>query len=342
MNGSGKWSFVSYAAGSHDKAVFNPIMLRFRPIAPKPVAGESGSGAVQFDNKNLLLCKPRTKRKYVRVRKNNIRRKKRLSSDHEEASKTPENIVTLQLLPEKTEANGSINSQSGAVLVENNRDLPSLFKLNFNNSWIDRMGRFEEPDRTIMMSQKRKVTVLESWVTVECVTDTCMEGRELGSTDAERMKNLEADTCPGFISDGLNRVQWVNVAYKRMLTAKEGNDPPLSLPEVMVWLVIKQELPRFCTAFSCKVRLQFTWRKEKCPRMLPCDVWRMDGGGNGGFVWRLDVEAALSLGRWYINGDTVLLDHVLESSSVLVVIHEDWLCIWLILIVAFGVMLLHA
>ncbi|XWS32667.1 hypothetical protein CRYUN_Cryun22dG0009500 [Craigia yunnanensis] len=268
-------------------------MLRFRPIAPKPVAGDSGSGGVQFDNKNLLLCKPRAKRKYVRVRKNNIKRKKKSSSDHEEASENPEKIVTLQLLPEKTEANGSINNQNGAVLEENYQDLPSLFNLNFSNRWIDRMGLFEESDQTVVKSQKRSLAVLESWVTVECVTDTCMEGRELGSTDMERMKNLEADTCPGFISDGLNRVQWVNGAYKRMLMAGEGNDGLLSPPEIMVCLVIKQELPTFCTAFSCKVRLQFTWQKEKCSRTLPCDVWKM----NGGFAWRLDIEAALSLGR---------------------------------------------
>ncbi|XP_022775507.1 uncharacterized protein LOC111317312 [Durio zibethinus] len=218
---------VSYKGGSRDKTVINEIMLRFRPIAPKPVAGESGSCGVRFDDKNWLLCKPRAKRKYVRVRKNNIKRKKRSSSDHGEASKNPEKIVTLQLLPDKTEANGSINNQNSAVMEEN-QDPPSLFNLNFNNRWrVDRMGGFEEPDWTVVMSQKRSVTVVESWVTVECVADSCMEGRELGSTDVERMKNLEADTCPGFISDGLNTVWWVNGAYKRMMTAGEGNDDGL-------------------------------------------------------------------------------------------------------------------
>ncbi|XVE67751.1 hypothetical protein DITRI_Ditri09bG0013400 [Diplodiscus trichospermus] len=303
MNSGEKWSMISCArtAGSQDKTVINPIMLRFRPIAPKPVAGESGSGGAQFDNKNLLLCKPRAKRKYVRVRKNNIKRKKRSSADHlhhDEASKNPENIVTLQLLPEKTEADGSINLQNGAVFEEN-LDPLSLFNLNFKNCWVDCVGVVEEPDRMVVMSQKRRVTVVESWVTVECVTDSCMEVRELGSTDVERIKNLEADTCPGFISDGLNRVQWVNGAYRRMLMMGEGKEEgPLSVsppPETMVWLVVKQELPTFCSAFSCKVRLQYTWQKEKYSKMLPCDVWKMDG--SAGFAWRLDVEAALSLGR---------------------------------------------
>ncbi|MBA0599422.1 uncharacterized protein LOC105775015 [Gossypium raimondii] len=298
MNSDEKWRYVTYRWDSQEKTVnINPIMLRFRPIAPKPVTGESGSGGVQFGNKNLLLCKPRAKRKYVRVRKNNIKRKKRSSSsspsDHEESSKKTEKVVTLQLLPEKTEAIGSINDENGVVLEENNQDLPSLFNLN-NSRRINRIAPLEEPDRKAVVSQTERATVVESWVTVECVTETCMDGRELGSTDVEKMKNLEADTCPGFISDGLNRVQWVNGAYKRMLMAGEGRGGWLP-PEITAWLVIKQELPTFCTAFSCKVRLQFMWRNKCSTIMLPCDAWKMDGGG--GFAWRLDVESALSLGH---------------------------------------------
>ncbi|KAK8481448.1 hypothetical protein V6N13_024081 [Hibiscus sabdariffa] len=310
MNKSGeKWSFVSYTWGSQDKTVnINQKMLRFRPIAPKPVTGESDSCGAQFGNRNLLLCKPRVKRKYVRVRKNNIKRKKRSSSsptppDHDQrASNKTEKIVTLQLLPEKTKANGSINDENSAVSEENNQDLPSWFNSNLNNRWINRIGPSEEPDRTAVLSQTGRKTVVESWVTVECLTDTCMVGRELGSTDVEKIKNLEADTCPGFISDGLNRVRWVNGAYERMLTAGERCKEwflPVSLPEIKVWLVIKEDLPNFCPAFSCKVRLQFTWRNKYSTIMLPCDVWKMEGagGGHGGFAWRLDVQAALSLGR---------------------------------------------
>ncbi|KAK8710286.1 hypothetical protein V6N13_145618 [Hibiscus sabdariffa] len=303
MNGCEKWSMIGYSGGAQDKSVINSIMLRFRPIAPKPVSGESSSDGARIDNKNLLLCKPRAKRKYVRVRKNNTRRKKRSSSDplhHDEASKNPENIVTLQLLPEKTEGNGSVSDQNGRVL-EVNQDPLYVSNSNFNHRWVDLMGVDEGTDRTVSMSQRRKATVVESWVTVESVTESCMEVRELGSTDVERIKNLEADTCPGFISDGLHRVQWVNGAYKRMLMVEEeegANDgePSSPPPEIMVRLVLKQELPRFRSAFSCKVRLQYMWQKEKLSRMLPCDVWKMEGGGCG-FAWRLDVEAALSLGR---------------------------------------------
>ncbi|GMJ08849.1 DIG-like 4 [Hibiscus trionum] len=315
MNNSGeKWSFVRYTWGSQDKTVnINQIMLRFRPIAPKPVTGESDSCGGQFGNKNLLLCKPRAKRKYVRVRKNHIKRKNRPppppppppappSDLDQRASNKTEKIVTLQLLPEKNKANGSINDENSAVSEGNNQDLPSLFNLNLNSRWINRVGPSEEPDRTAVVSQTERKTVVESWVTVECVTDTCMVGRELGCTDVEKMKNLEADTCPGFISGGLNKVQWVNGAYERMLTAGEGRKEwlsPVSPPEIKVWLVMKEDLPKFCSAFSCKVRLQFTWQNKCSTIMMPCDVWKMDGGGSGhgGFAWRLDVEAALSLGR---------------------------------------------
>ncbi|KAJ6776897.1 hypothetical protein OIU74_000971 [Salix koriyanagi] len=66
----------------------------------------------------------------------------------------------------------------------------------------------------------------------------------------------------------------------------------------MVRLVIKEKLLRFvdcASAFSCWVRLQNSWQKEKCSKTaVPCDVWRMDFGG---FAWRLDVDSALSLGR---------------------------------------------
>ncbi|GLT43384.1 hypothetical protein SLA2020_173350 [Shorea laevis] len=274
---------------AQDKTVIN--QLRFRPIAPKPVTGELGSGGSLFDDKNSLLSRPRSKRKYVRVRKNigHKRRTRRTSSEQEKK------IVTLQLLPEKTEQSTTasdldrpVGTKTSAVIAESIHQQPPVW-LNCHNRLIYDTCAVQSPDRTAMVKRE----VLESWVTVECVTDsTCMEARALGCTDLDRMKNLEADTCPGFISDGLNKVQWVNTAYRRMLTVREGND--VRSPEIRVWLVLRERLPYLSAAFSCWVMIQYTWQKEKWSRTVPCDVWRMDGGG---FAWRLDVEAALSLGR---------------------------------------------
>ncbi|GKV41343.1 hypothetical protein SLEP1_g48887 [Rubroshorea leprosula] len=283
-----KWRMLRCRC-AQDKTVIN--QLRFRPIAPKPVTGDSGSGGSLVDDKISLLSRPRSKRKYVRVRKNigHTRRTTRTPSEQEKK------IVTLQLLPEKTELstpasdlNRPVGTNTSAVIAESIHQQPPVW-LNCHNHLIYDTCAVQSPDRMAMV----KRGVVESWVTVEIVTDsTCMEARALGCTDMDRMKNLEADTCPGFISDGLNRVQWVNTAYRRMLTATEGNDG--RSPEIRVWLVLRERLPYLSAAFSCWVMIQYTWQKEKWSRTVPCDVWRMDSGG---FAWRLDVEAALSLGR---------------------------------------------
>lgn len=101
------------------------------------------------------------------------------------------------------------------------------------------------------------------------------------------MVSLQRDTCPGFISDGLNRVLWTNEAYGKMVGG--------AAEEVVAWLVMKAEVvvPAGIPSFTCRVRV-VTFGKDKISLTLPCDVWRMDCGG---FAWRLDTTAALSLGR---------------------------------------------
>ena len=49
--------------------------------------------------------------------------------------------------------------------------------------------------------------VVESWMMVESVSvtsDMWFVKGGLGSTDMEKMKNLEKDPCPGLISDGFS------------------------------------------------------------------------------------------------------------------------------------------
>jgi hypothetical protein len=81
------------------------------------------------------------------------------------------------------------------------------------------------------------------------------------------------DTCPGFISDGYGRVTWINGAYREMMG------------EGVVALVMKVNGVRV-VQFACGSG------RERNSLTVPCDVWRMDCGG---FAWRLDVKAALSL-----------------------------------------------
>ncbi|VVA21772.1 PREDICTED: unnamed product [Prunus dulcis] len=150
------------------------------------------------------------------------------------------------------------------------------------------------------MQQRRPVRVMGSCVTVDCVTDTWVGGNGLGRTDVERRMNLERDTCPGFVSDGTGRAVWTNGAYRSMVGEQEER-------ETMVWLVTKERAAKAVgvmsnydtAAFSCRVRVQYSGCGGSSARdwsslTLPCDVWRMESGG---FAWRLDVKAALCLGR---------------------------------------------
>ena len=291
MEGGHGWHVASLrSTGLPDKKIMNREMLRFRPIAPKPVAGGgSGSSYTVTENKSLLVSKARTKRKYVRVHKNNNEYKRKKMVSEEEMV-----LKTLQLLPEKAEmedlgAGDSWSKVDDDPTAENNHNRDPQMLLNDKKWVVDNVEPGGGSDLTVEMGQMR---VVESWVTVESVTDTCMDVRWLGSTDVEKMKNLERDTCPGFVSDGLNRVQWVNEAYKRMVMKVEcdGQSPEC---ECLVRLVVKVKFPYSYQAFTGRVRLQHTWRNQKSSKVVPCDVWRMDCGG---FSWRLDVKAALSLG----------------------------------------------
>ncbi|KAJ7974760.1 von willebrand factor A domain protein [Quillaja saponaria] len=295
MDGGDGWNVAasgSSSGGVHlDKTIINQVMLRFRPIAPKPVNGGSVSGDLTPEKKNSpFLTGKRAKRKYVRVRRNSsssrgtgARRKNIIRSFEKNSAET------LQLMPEKTLRPES--SLSGGSWCKN-LDL-TVEKIETENNQVRQIrlsddGRNENLEQTVAISSR--MGVVESSVTVESVTDTCMDIQGLGCTDVEKMKNLERDTCPGFISDGYNKVRWVNDAYKRMVLS---GSLERKLPEIMVKLVVKENLVYHYPAFTCGVRLQYTWQKEKYTKMVPCDVWRLDCGG---FAWKLDIKAALSLG----------------------------------------------
>lgn len=276
MDGGNGWPAARYAAGQNDTTIMNQIMLRFRPIAPKPVAGGSSPGSTPENNNVELVAKRRVKRKYVRVKKSSKCKSNKEDEENKDGSSLYGDngtVLTLQLMPE---------SSSG---VKNAGSQP--FWMNFQkseNSGVLAEGS-DQVDRTVEM-QKR--SVVESWVIVDRMTNALVDGEALGSTDTEKMKNLEADTCPGLISDGLDRVQWVNLAYRRMVDPLEGSG---KATELVTWLVMKEKilLPN-SPAFACTVRIVYT----KNSQTMPCDVWKMEFGG---FAWRFDAKAALRLGR---------------------------------------------
>ncbi|KAM1511558.1 hypothetical protein ACFX1Z_023230 [Malus domestica] len=298
MEGGEGRRMLRCAGGEQDKhAIMNRNMLRFRPIAPKPVA--NGAGEVGNKNSGLsVLTSARRKRKYVRISKNNVCRAK---------NKDPKRVVTtLQLLPEKNDIESSSDSGSGRPLdptvteSNNDRNNQNSYPAGKEDEglrlgipmWLrNYMGGGGGSDPTVGM---RQMVAMQSWVTVECVTGTCMNAHgtfgSVRTRDVEGMRSdLEGDTCPGLISDGQNRVQWLNEAFKKMVSQQK------CAAEIAVWLVVKEKLPYAdALALTCQVKLQYAVGKERCSRIVPCDLWRMDGGG---FAWRLDVKAALTLGR---------------------------------------------
>jgi len=296
MDGRGGCCIARYGGygGRYGLSKADRIMLRFRPIAPKPASdggsvsltGKSGSTTTTSGGSSDLSGKSgRGKRKYQKDSSGgNSRRcnkkKRDLSGDAATAT-----AVTLSLLPETPEKR--VFPDLNAFPVEKQKRNGPL--------WLSFTGGSEmlTPYKTAEIS--RRTVVVSSCVTVERVTDAWTDGYGLGKM------NLVEDTCPGFISDGVGRVTWTNEAYKKM--AREDINIPMEegVPEdisydnfhVNVRLVMKERPMLTYPAFTCRVRLQYTCQdRERGSVTVPCDVWRMDGGGS---AWRLDVKAALCL-----------------------------------------------
>lgn len=325
MDGRGGCCIARYSGGGvygYDMSKVDRIMLRFRPIAPKPVAGGDVAGAgARVGKSERHVRGGRGKRRYARdgttankrCNNNNKRRKASPDRDHRDDRKRSGTIVSdhrddqtgvtlLPLLPETPEPK---EERSDPVLS------PPPKELSFDKrSSSFPAGRSPDPTAAMVApAPLRLVRVVGSSVTVECVTDTWSDGNALGRTDEERRMNLERDTCPGFTSDGFGRVTWTNGAYRELVGQGGGGEIVNSGERIiinnnnniMVWLVMKERLPAAVTltypAFTCRVRLQcYVDGKEvtKSSLTVPCDVWRLDAGG---FAWRLDVNAALCLGR---------------------------------------------
>lgn len=305
------WNAGGYPRADQDATILNRIMLKFRPIAPKPAVAGSASASAQEDNKTGDVTKRRSKRKYVRVKKkvskcysspsknnNNENRREEEEEERRNPSGVDTSLLTLQLLPE------SSGSSSTSTAVDSPKKGCFEKMLNFSSAHERPMWMYLDNHRNNdiggsgwadQTDRRRGLRVVESWVMVEGMTKTWVDGGGLGNSDMEKMRNLEVDTCPGLISDGLDRVQWVNLAYRRMVDPHHGGgEAPV---EVVAQLVVKEKIPirtALPAAFACTVRVVYRRQSGKHTQTMPCDVWKMDFGG---FAWRFDAKAALCLGR---------------------------------------------
>lgn len=286
MDGRSVCCIARYAGGGdacQEKKMMERAMLKFRPIAPKPATGAcSAFGSSSPDTKTssgdttYVKAAGRGKRKYNMANINNKRRgfngegrklPATISNDND-TSRGESSRVTLSLLPESPTDHLMKNDNSRTPTSRTGPSTPISW-LSFN-------------------SQQNQA--VESVVTVECLTHmyTCDGDQELGRMDEERLRTMEWDTCPGFITDGQMQVKWINKAYEKVACVNDHH-------QLVVSVDMKDEKvkeARTYPSFTCRVRVQQKGIKEI--KILPCDVWRMDCGG---FAWRLDVNAALSLGR---------------------------------------------
>ncbi|CAN6340061.1 unnamed protein product [Urochloa humidicola] len=132
-----------------------------------------------------------------------------------------------------------------------------------------------------------------SWVAVEEVTATWRDGEEAPSSAA----TTGDDDAPAFVSDQWGRVTWTNAAFARAVSADGGDAGGEAV-------ALAGALPAWgtCAGFTCRVRVVRNASWGAAPRrgggghslVAPCDVWRLDAAGC--YLWRLDLQAALTLG----------------------------------------------
>ncbi|CAH1423217.1 unnamed protein product [Lactuca virosa] len=328
MNGIGGCCIARHArrggcGGMYGMSKVERIMLKYRPIAPKPVAAGPGSGGSTTETSDGYVKCGRGKRKYVRANGNKKKNgnSKRGNSENKKAttslcppppSTTEDTVVTLSLLPETPDRKENSQVTGFADLLSstqikkckcnnNKKSAPAPVWLSFDSK-EQKVGFDPVVVRPPPPPPPQRLQVV-SYVTVECVRESWVDGLGIDyCTDKERVMNMERDTCPGFISDGQDRVVWSNKAFRLMVGVGDvisGEDMSVVLVRKNNWMPSPVRYP----TFTCKVTITAavaTYCNGTTPspasptRTLPCDVWRME---RGACAWRLDVKAALSLGR---------------------------------------------
>lgn len=257
MDGRGGCCIARYAAaGGHaaayDMSQMDRIMLKYRPIAPKPAA----SGAVPASSDggsdgHGKASSGRGRRKSSKDSNNNNSNSRRCTNGRKRKSSSPEQTtdkrytesiptyclgapaaVTLPLLPEAPDLSPT---KQGA------HKMPLW--LSFNNTTTtttpgvhDNHNQSHSNNPTVVIAPPQQPqTVVGSYVIVEAVIDTCPP---VGVRVGDDVRALEKDTCPVIVSDGWNRVLWANEAYRRMVVGDTWQDR-----QVGVGLMMREKVP---------------------------------------------------------------------------------------------------
>lgn len=279
------------------------IMLKYRPIAPKPLAAGTAPGVAL----EPIQAHGRPKKREGARRKDGGGKRGRKSwkvkaVDPSDAScpcgTAP--VVTLPLMPvtpERKEEAKAMGSPTWSITAASPFFWPVL------------------PVAGVVVSP-RPVRAAVVSVTIENVTEVWSMGF-CGNTTTDYVLRqwLEAGDCPAFFSKAADRVTWTNAAFRRMVVgggsssespsssssysstswSEAVSQPEASVEEdVRVVLVTRGLVPSDrCRAFTCMTNVSYACgRQGKVSLAVPCDVWRLE---EGSLVWRLDVKAALRL-----------------------------------------------
>ncbi|KAK3139632.1 hypothetical protein QOZ80_5AG0386580 [Eleusine coracana subsp. coracana] len=257
------------------------IMLKFRPIAPKPaamapaptsapVAGPAAAGSA------------RGKRKAAPGGSDSRRgRKSKKAATGAPAPSTAPVVVATKTVGEKEEKEKSSSSRSSSSSAMTSVDSSPP-------SPPPSQPQQQQPATTLPLMPVSPVAAAvvaraqpaaSSWVTVEDVTSTWRDG--------EAPAAACGDEAPAFVSDRWGRVTWANAGFARAVSSDEPNSVALA-----------GALPGWgtCAGFTCRVRIRHgsTGQQRRAGVVAPCDVWRLDA--DGCYLWRLDLQAALTLG----------------------------------------------
>ncbi|XP_020595508.1 uncharacterized protein LOC110035595 [Phalaenopsis equestris] len=282
------------------------IMLRYRPIVPKPFPAGSAPGiALEPTLVGKRVKKGEgTRRKggsFVGKRGRKPRKVQDMTTRDAAGSSGMAQVLTLQLMsvtPERKEGVQAVGSPMLSITGESPFFCPVL----------DRAG--------VVVSPRPALSAAVS-VTIESVTEVWSMGFcGITGRDDELRRWLEAGDCPAFISIVADRITWTNSAFRRMLIGEGASAEssssssssysstsksdavsllePSVEEEVRVVLVTRGLIPGdMCQAFTCMTSLRHSCgRRGKASLAVPCDIWRLE---DGCLAWRLDMKTALRL-----------------------------------------------
>ncbi|KAG8051020.1 hypothetical protein GUJ93_ZPchr0009g1789 [Zizania palustris] len=284
------------------------IMLRFRPIAPKPASMALAPTLAPV----TTLCAGRGKRKAGNAsgRKRGRKPKEAATSAaaanaQAPAAETVPKVGDSKEREREKEKSLLSPSSSSSEMTSVDSSPPSLPSATATMPLfcVPPVGKVqvvpaaEQPPPVALsaggavqaVTTPRALLSAAAVVTVEDVTSIWRDGE---SPYFAASAGAGDDDAPAFVSDQWGRVTWKNAAF-HCAAAPE----PAAPHQVQVALAAKgaaAALPAWgtCAGFTCRVRVQHA-RPRHGSLVAPCDVWCLHAGG--GYLWRLDLQAALSL-----------------------------------------------